>query len=233
MGLLDQYLSIDAGTFDNWVLPRVVLDRLEATGMPRAYAAVDVWSRLRDGLANAACETATLGVPPRETAPLKRIGVGIWKDFVPTDPGGRFWYTNRIEVEISDPRSNWGGGATALVFHDVKIDPAGFACFQTDPQPTKVYGYAAHAAEVERHQAANRAAEPTETPRRSATRDDAPISNATLRAWWAMCLTIRDAEAWSHEDIRAFYDRCFPDRFLSRDRQRQLRPDGAKPGKKS
>lgn len=101
---------------------------------------------------------------------------------------------------------------------------------------TKVYGYKIEEAVNEPLPAPN---VPTPPPpaappaRTSATRDDPPISDATLRVWWVMCQTIKHAEAWSHDDIRAFYDRCFPDRFLSRDRQRQLRPDGAKPGKKA
>lgn len=66
----------------------------------------------------------------------------------------------------------------------------------------------------------------------TASKSDPPISPATLRAWWTMCLTIKDSDAWTHDEIRAFYDRCFPDKFLSRDRQRDLRGSDAKRGPK-
>ena len=57
------------------------------------------------------------------------------------------------------------------------------------------------------------------------------VSEATLKAWWAMCLTMKSADQWTGDEMQAFFDRCFPDKLLSRDRRRGLReppPSGPK-----
>jgi hypothetical protein len=53
--------------------------------------------------------------------------------------------------------------------------------------------------------------------------DRKPISSATLTAWWAMCVTMKSASAWTNPEIREFFDRCFPDKSASREQLRELR----------
>jgi hypothetical protein len=62
-------------------------------------------------------------------------------------------------------------------------------------------------------------------------REKAPVSPATLRAWWDMCKTIRPAEAWTGDQMREFFDQCLPDKHASRDQLRGVRgkqPPGPK-----
>jgi hypothetical protein len=50
-----------------------------------------------------------------------------------------------------------------------------------------------------------------------------PVSPATLAAWWAMCQTIMPSGQWNADEMRVYFQQCFPDKSVTRDRLRKVR----------
>lgn len=55
------------------------------------------------------------------------------------------------------------------------------------------------------------------------TRQKKPVSPATLKSWWQLALTLRPADQWTTEEMRAFFNQCLPDKSVSRDQLREAR----------
>lgn len=63
----------------------------------------------------------------------------------------------------------------------------------------------------------------TSASRANPSAEKKPVSDATLRAWWDLCRTLKPTDQWDIDELREFFDQCLPDKFASRDRIRQVR----------
>lgn len=220
--------------YETWITPAQALVLVQFT-LGAAMARSAIVRRIRSGAIRAVARTThtggrTLAYHP---VPTEIIDHWTWGDapdfwegpgdivlFESDDTG----YTRRL---VTDP--------TIL---EVRLEPTGLRSMLppsaipvpivTDT-PADWFGPAIPAPKPPPQSVPRPAAEPV---RVSATKDNAPISEATLNAWWAMCLTIKKAPDWTDPEIRAFYDRCFPDKYGSRDRLRALRRGQVVPGPK-
>jgi hypothetical protein len=133
-----------------------------------------------------------------------------------------FWRTGSIEI--------LEGSNESVRYFGVRFEPEGISKLLPAP-PVRVspvppnpwtalaqYGYGAPD---------DAPVEPlaTNVPRTSeSSAPKKPISEATLKAWWAMCTTMKPSDQWDLPAMRSFFDRCFPDKSVSRDRLRNVRP---------
>jgi len=224
--MADESEPLTEEEFRRWVPVPALSDIL------KPHYGADIWRPMLlkqvidDDVLAAARKVIRRSAGRESTEQFRLIPKKLWNESRATNWVNEFWQTGHIIMLERVYPNDVEWSCTEVRFDPEgvgRLSPPKFAGLSVQEPPPPV------APVAPTHQPPSGMAPPI----RSATRDDSPISKATLHAWWAMCKTMKEPDLWTIEDMRSFYDRCFPDKFLSRDRLRELRPaakSGPKPG---
>ena len=218
--MADEPVSEDE--YEACLRPREALDRVRLSFSNLDMAGAAILDRLKGGLVRSVAKSSSWGEGGTPTGRV-RIPAKHWSH--QTGKSAAWWISGDIRCFIPSIKGpHYHIPSSAIRYYGVRFEADGIVGIVRDtelrPAPldsataVAVYGYQPHMMDLEPELES-----PLETgePKR-------PISDATLKAWWGMCLTIRPTDAWNADQMQAFFDQCFPNKSVSRDRMRKVRP---------
>lgn len=210
--------------FDTWLTPAEAVSAL--SHLPSSVAKQAILKRLANGLIASAARDL-IGRRGREEERFKfwRLGSIRWQEHPPNNVD-TFWMTGDWETQIADPHRM--GANTKLSMHDIRLRPSDLDAVprprvagETAPSPLLLAD--ASDAFSKALVDAQRVFAVEEKPNAAGvTVERKRVSDPTLKAWWELCKTLKPASQWTRDDMRDFFDRCFPDKSVARDRLRDV-----------
>lgn len=218
----ERWETITEAEYRSWYPPAAAEALLIERGMPPQTVASGILGRITGGQLRAVAET--LAGSSRGFAPIEKTLVilkpEVWSR---TAVDAYFWSvgdaTFRHRYVAMGP--DW-----TYVCTGIRLDPVGLEKLLDQlkpPAPRSAYEKAADAVTASLHQLgqAFEAPDRAETP--PADMQRVPVSNATLRAWWELCRTLKPAANWSLPAMQAFFRQCLPNKAVTRAQLRDVR----------
>ena len=193
----------------DWLRPHEALAALDAVYEKPSTSRHLLFERLKSGKIVAVAESSTWKGVRGETTGLIAIQRDQWERFMPRE---EFWKSGDLYINLGHYKQ--GYNTVEVWYHGIKFDPSGIQEL-VDIAPKRATELIP---EIE-----PAAPQPEKGP---------PVAEEHLRAWFEVFKkvyggTARDTEGFAHRSAQGM----FPDKFVARQRIRDLRGD-QKPGRK-